>query len=89
MRGRTKKNGVSIHELKTWPGYFNDLIRGDKDFEVRNNDRNFKVGDIIILKEYDWTQKKYSGRQTKRKIKYIFDELGLQKGFVILGLENL
>ena len=40
------------HYLKISPYYINEVIEGNKTFEVRKNDRNFQVGDVIILQEY-------------------------------------
>jgi hypothetical protein len=40
-----------IHQLKTESKYFNDVVSGIKPFEVRNNDRNFMVGDFLALNE--------------------------------------
>lgn len=44
---------MSFHNLKCTNPYFQDVWDGKKTFEVRNNDRNFAVNDIICLKEYD------------------------------------
>ena len=41
------------HCLKTIQPYFADVENGTKTFEVRKNDRNFKIGDILFLQEYD------------------------------------
>ncbi len=41
------------HELKIWPQYFCRVADGSKTFEVRENDRGFQPGDIVILKEWD------------------------------------
>lgn len=40
------------HHLKTKPEYFQAVINGKKPFEIRYNDRNFQVGDRVILEEY-------------------------------------
>jgi hypothetical protein len=40
------------HELKTWPKYFKAVQKGEKTFELRKNDRDFKKGDILILREF-------------------------------------
>lgn len=42
-----------IHELKIKPQYYEDIKIGIKTFEIRKNDREFKLGDILILNEYD------------------------------------
>ena len=49
------------HELKTWPESFGAIFYGYKRFEVRKNDRDYKVGDVLILKEYIPETKEYSG----------------------------
>lgn len=51
---------MNIHELKIWPVHFNNVLKGTKTFEIRNNDRAFQKGDEVILKEYDPTVKGYS-----------------------------
>lgn len=40
------------HHLKTMPEYFQAVIDGRKPFELRENDRDFKVGEKVILEEY-------------------------------------
>ena len=42
-----------IHYLKTYVEFFQATKRGDKNFELRKNDRNYRVGDLLILMEYD------------------------------------
>ena len=43
---------MKVHYLKTIPNYFREAARGNKPFEVRKNDRYFKVGDIVQLEEW-------------------------------------
>lgn len=45
--------GFKVHHLKTWPEFFDDVVSGRKTFEIRKNDRDFKVGDEVILEEFD------------------------------------
>lgn len=77
-----------IHELKTLPGYYMALIGDRKTFEVRKKDRDYKVNDILILKE--WNQDKgYTGNEQRRKICYILDNPDYCKeGYVILGMKK-
>ena len=41
------------HELKLHPRYFHRVADGTKTFEIRKNDRDFQVGDRLILNEFD------------------------------------
>lgn len=85
-------SGKRVHELKTWPFFFEEIIKGTKTFEVRNDDRGFQVGDVLLLREFDNGTKKYSGRTISRLIKSKFDSnqvSGLERGYCILGLDTI
>ncbi len=43
----------NLHRLKTSPIYFQQIKAGSKTFECRKNDRDFKEGDFLLLKEWD------------------------------------
>lgn len=77
-----------IHELKTIQPFFDDVSRGKKDFEVRRNDRDFKVGDDLRLREFDPDLLLYTGFSVYKTVKYILDDPKFVKeGYVILGME--
>lgn len=40
------------HDLKIHPRYYREVLSGEKTFEIRKNDRDFKPGDDIVLKEF-------------------------------------
>ena len=42
-----------IHTLKTWPECYDAMKDGTKSFEYRKNDRDYEVGDALILMRYD------------------------------------
>ena len=48
-----------IHELKTWPAYWQAVESGEKTFEVRRDDRGFQKGDILVLQLYDPEKRAY------------------------------
>jgi len=51
------------HVLKTWINPFQAMWDGRKLFELRKNDRDFQVGDVLELHEYDPVTTNYSGRK--------------------------
>lgn len=77
-----------IHEVKLSSIYFDDVAAGIKNFELRKNDRGYKVGDILKLNEVK--SGKETGRFIKAKIEYMLEEhTGLQEGYCILGIKVL
>lgn len=76
-----------IHELKLAPRYFDAVADGSKPFEVRFNDRNYKVGDVLLLKEYVEEQGHYTGRKLSRLVTFVLNDKNFCKeDLVILGL---
>lgn len=60
MTNAIETKGIKVHELKAWPQEFYGVRKGEKTAEFRNNDRNFREGDLILLREYlpteaEWT----------------------------------
>lgn len=41
---------MATHRLKLNSDYYNDSASGIKTFEIRKNDRNYQVGDILELR---------------------------------------
>jgi hypothetical protein len=90
---------VKTHELKVHFDFWYPLERGEKPFEIRYNDRDFQVGDILKLRPIamlnghddnsdEWVY--LSGELTKR-VTYVLrppQHPGLQDGYVILGLAD-
>lgn len=76
---------MQTHELKTVNPWFSDVWDGKKAFEVRIDDRGFKVGDNLLLREYEphalhdkendclilIPGNPYSGREIKCIVEYI------------------
>ena len=83
------------HTLKTLSKYFRAVADGHKTFELRKNDRDFKVDDILILQEIEVsgegksTKVKWTGHKIKARITYVLQEenYGLIPGWCALGLE--
>lgn len=83
---------MTEHSLKTLSQYFRDVKSGAKNFELRKNDRNYQVGDTLVLEE--WIPDGiftggYTGQVIRRQVQYILKdcpEFGLMDGYCILGI---
>lgn len=82
---------IKHHYLKCETEYYQQVEKGIKTFELRKNDRDYQVGDIIHLKE------SVKGVETGREIfpslvvTYILEncpEYGLKEGYCILQLKQ-
>jgi hypothetical protein len=81
---------VKIHFLKTWQPHYSAVSDNwDKTAELRLNDRDFCVGDYLVLEEF-CEDKGYSGEFSVHEITWITpseDSCGaLNDGFVMLSL---
>lgn len=90
-----------VHELKTWPAYFECVWDGEKTFEVRLDDRGFQKGDQVVLREWDRHRTclcpggdhspgctKYTGRSVTARIGHVMASTpprGSSRGFVGMG----
>lgn len=90
------------HELKCWPSFFAAVLDGSKTFEVRQNDRDFSVGDVLHLREWDPSPDvapperprgdgihvRYTRRDCLRVVTYVLrgGEFGIAPGHCVLGL---
>ena len=74
---------MTEHKLKTLPKFFRVIEDGQKTFEIRKNNRNFTVGDTVILQEFS-TSKGYTGRQLLVTITYVTN-YQQKAGYVVFG----
>lgn len=91
---------MTTHELKTWPPHFADVLADRKTFEARRDDRGFKVGDVLRLREWQprddhpeggW----HTGRECWREVTYVtrgrdqdMRSLGLPASMCIMSIAN-
>jgi hypothetical protein len=60
-----------MHELRSWPEFFRAVVEGRKRFEIRKDDRGFRVGDCLVLCEWDPKAERYSGDQFAVRVTYL------------------
>lgn len=86
-----------VHKLNTWPSQYRAIISGKKRFEFRKNDRDFAVGDTLVLIEWDPTPRERTGipvgatgRTCQREVTYILHggSFGCSPGYVVMSLSG-
>jgi len=78
--------GSEIHYLKTWPPYFQEVADGNKTFELRTYDRDYREGDILVLQEFV-PDSGYTGRAVSKRVGFILkDGFGLPDNMCIMSL---
>ena len=83
-----QKDSSVVHDLKTWPEYFSAMRLGIKKFELRANDRNFKIGDILKLEEWSPDTGKYTGRFMLVRVTYLIQgAFGLPDNVCVMSIE--
>jgi len=92
---------MTEHKLKCWPVYFDAVASGEKNFEVRRDDRGFQKGDIIVLQrtsedepdlvEYDFFDPDRVAHELRKRITWILTggQFGIEPGYVVLGLGEI
>ena len=73
-----------IHNLKIRAEYALPKLNGDKMFEIRKNDRNYEVGDIVLYNVIDDAELNRQFVAKFYKITYITN-YAQQDGYVVFG----
>ncbi len=82
-------------EKKAWPELFEAVRTRRKQYDFRLGDVRAKVGDTLVLREWDPKSKTYTGRRLRRRVTYVSRTKGqkfwprklVEKyGFILLSL---
>ncbi|EAN6475176.1 hypothetical protein CXH12_10855 [Citrobacter portucalensis] len=79
----------TVHELKIGPMFFSEVLSGNKKAEFRINDREFKCGDFLMLREWEG---EYTGNQFIVRITHILEVSKLVSdcsNWVMLSIEPI
>lgn len=79
---------MQIHTIKCQQPYFNEVWLGHKKFELRRNDRNYQLGDLVYLQEWNEEKKEYNRYMIKCRITSLLENYaGLENNFCIFGFD--
>lgn len=91
-----------VHDLKSWVGLFEPIASGAKTHDLRVMDRPYKVGDVCLLREWEPTEARYTGRECRVAVTYItsgsgqeghspcaFSPVALHPGMAVLSIKLL
>lgn len=84
----TQENGQKVHQIRLGASFFEDACSNIKSFELRKNDRGYKVGDILEMMEFD--DGRNTGRMVRKLVTYILEDYtGLDDGYCIMATKLL
>jgi hypothetical protein len=83
------------HHVKSWPEFFEATFSGVKTFEIRRNERDYQVGDVLVLEEWEPNTASmanggsYTGRKLRKLVTYVLRGVGDGGGSGIAPLRGL
>jgi len=76
------------HEIKCWPEHFAVIASGAKTCELRLNDRNYLVGDMLYLREWDSMENSYTGAALYAMVTHILSGgVWLSPGYIAMSIK--
>lgn len=86
----------NYHKLKITTQYFEAVSELKKTFEIRLNDRDYKAGDVLVLREFNESyglagnQIGFTGREIAFITNYVlYDFEGLAPNYVAMSLSTM
>jgi hypothetical protein len=74
------------HQLKCYPEPFEQVLLNAKKMEFRQDDRDFRVGDRLLLCEWNPETETYTGRNIERFVTHIQTGFGVPTGYVAMSI---
>jgi len=87
---------MTVHDLKIWPEQYQKVVNGHLSFQYRENDRNYQMGDVLILNEWNPKKNEFTGRKMCARVKYVFDEMNhgdvpviIMPGYCVMSIDPI
>ena len=81
-----------IHTIKLREDYIQPVLSGEKNFEIRLNDRDYQKGDFIKFQAISMEGCLYVNMELEEKIfeiTYVHSGLGLKENYVVFGIKEV
>lgn len=83
---------MKIHKLELNINFCDDVLSGEKSFEIRENDRGFQKGDhikFISVEANSGIRAYHEIEKREYEITYVLNGWGLKNGYVVLGIKEV
>lgn len=86
---------MTTHIVKSWPQFFEPIVAGIRTSDMRDKtERNYQIGDRMLLQEYDPFKGAYTGREQEVEITHIISNdtpcalssVALDNNFAVLSI---
>ena len=80
-----------LHQIKIQKAFADAVLNGDKQFEVRYNDRGYQKGDIVkfVVMDGSLTERAHKLNRKPYEITYVLSSfVGLASGYVVFGIRE-
>ncbi|MCY9529152.1 DUF3850 domain-containing protein [Paenibacillus alvei] len=79
-----------LHDKKIKPEYFSQVMAGNMNFIACKNDVECRIGDVLVLREWEPEKQEYTSEVLWCEITHILDDqYFLRDGAVVLGISHL
>ena len=82
---------MNLHEIKIREEFADAVLRGEKNFEIRENDRGYQKGDLVRFKVVDKTGERkfyHTLNDVFFEITYVLSGWGLKENYVVFGIKR-
>lgn len=84
---------MKTHRIKVLDEFADDILSGNKPFEVRENDRGYQKGDHVIFEVVSKRPFKMCAGHTlngrEYEITYVLSGWGMKNGYVAFGIRHI
>lgn len=82
---------MTIHTIKIYPQWFDRIANGTKRVEIRRADRDYQIGDQLVMREIESTMlcDRYTEREVTVDVTHVLYSVpGLSTDYVALSISN-